>query len=312
MSVLLLTYFFSKNVHRPCTLVNFWITWLIYSISYSLLLYDRQQYTTPDTLCRIQATMVDGSSALVATSGFAAIIQIWLQVQSPSQFTSSFTSIKRTSSRIKLVPGLAAPYAVFLAFAIGSALVGKKNFHLVKPTNGLYCSLNVDGLARYSIPAYCTAIIFGLLGFEVAILLKYWKSRVKTSKAFILLKREVSLSLIMRMSLFSLASLMVLSIGIVYMSNWLSAWSYMIQAALPLLAAVVFGTQKELLVVWTSCCHCRRSKARPQLEPVQVLEIPTARGQPPSAVSASGSMTRFENAPLSAVERVVGTVEQIV
>ncbi|KAJ4485834.1 hypothetical protein J3R30DRAFT_1413640 [Lentinula aciculospora] len=157
--LLLLTYFFSKNVHRPPTLVNFWITWLIYSVSYSLLLYDKQQYSHPDTLCRVQAAMVDGSSSMVVTAGLVAVVQ-------PPHVIYKSTSTARLKSRIRLVLCLFVPYMVFLAFSVGTALVGRKNFLLTNPMNGLYCSLDVDGFSRYAIPAYCIVVMTCLLGFE--------------------------------------------------------------------------------------------------------------------------------------------------
>jgi hypothetical protein len=187
--------------------------------------------------------MVDGSSSLlsitedgykpcliviirVATAGFVAIVQVWLKMQGPQSAYNS-TSTEKKSSRMWLVLYLCVPYVVFLAFSIGSALVrififgirissesllqvGHKDFRLLDPMNGLYCSLDSNDFSRYGIPAYCTAIMLALLGFEVAILVKYWKTRTQTLKAFTLLKRDGSLSLILRVSLFSLGSVMVL------------------------------------------------------------------------------------------------------
>ncbi|KAH7880944.1 uncharacterized protein C8R40DRAFT_1075906 [Lentinula edodes] len=108
--------------------------------------------------------------------------------------------------------------------------VGRKDFSLTNPMNGLYCSLHVDGFSRYSIPAYCTVVMTFLLGFEVAISYKYWRTRATTARAFTLLKRDLPFSLILRMLLFSVVSVMVISIGIIYMSNWLVPWPYMMQA----------------------------------------------------------------------------------
>ncbi|KAJ3934579.1 MAG: hypothetical protein NXY57DRAFT_659284 [Lentinula lateritia] len=205
--LLLLTYFFSKNVHRHPTLVNFWITWLIYS-----------------------AAMVDGSPSMVVTAGLVAVIQIWKKVHRPPNSIYKLTSSAKQKSRISLVLFLFVPYMVFLVFSIGSALVGRTDFSLTNPMNGLYCSLHVDGFSRYSIPAYCTVVMTCLLGFEVAISYKYWRTRATTARAFTLLKRDLPFSLILRMLLFSVVSVMVISIGIIYMSNWLVPWPYMMQA----------------------------------------------------------------------------------
>lgn len=37
MPIIILTYFLNKNVKRHPVLVNFWFTWMLYSVSYCLL-----------------------------------------------------------------------------------------------------------------------------------------------------------------------------------------------------------------------------------------------------------------------------------
>jgi len=237
----------------------------------------------------------------VATAGLVAVLQIWLKIQQPPQSIYSSTKTEKQTSRIQLVLCLVAPYAVFLVFSIWSGLIGKQNFQLSYNTNGLYCSLGLAGLSRYGIPAYCTGIMIALLCFEVAIFVKYYNIRGQASRAFTLLKREIPFTLILRMALFSLASVLVFSTGVLFMSNQLVPWPYMVQAALPLLAVSIFGTQKDLLKAWEFRRHLKQPPASLQIPDIV---IPGAH-----VASASGSRTRFESAPPSAVERVVKVFE---
>ncbi|KAJ3725561.1 hypothetical protein DFJ43DRAFT_578954 [Lentinula guzmanii] len=304
--LLILTYFFSRNVHRHPTLVNFWITWIVYSVSYSILLYDRQQYTHPDTLCRVQAAMVDGSPSMVVTAGLIAVILLWRRMHRPSQAIYKLPSTTKQKSQIRLVLCLIAPYVVFLAFGIGSALIGGQDSLLTNPSNGLYCSLKEDGFSRYGIPAYCTAVMSCLLGFEVAIAVKYWKIRTTTSRAFTLLKRDVHFSPILRMLLFNVISVMVLSISIIFISDWLVPWLYMMQATL-----CVFGTQQDFLMIWA--CW-RRPTFKPQLRSLHIVTSvenlpPIPSIGVPDTSSAGGFRTRSASLSLS-VERVTVSDEE--
>ncbi|KAJ3829823.1 hypothetical protein F5880DRAFT_169147 [Lentinula raphanica] len=101
--LLLLTYLASKNVYRHPTLINFWITWIIYSISYSVLLYDREQYIHPDTLCRVQAAMVDGSPSMVVTAGLVSVIQLWVRIRMSPQSTYKTQSTAKQRLQFRLV-----------------------------------------------------------------------------------------------------------------------------------------------------------------------------------------------------------------
>jgi len=178
-------------------------------------------------------------------------------------------------------------------------LVGREYVRLLEPRNGLYCSLNVDGFSRYMIPAYCAALMLGLLGFEIAIFVKYWKTRTNASRAFTLLKRDLPFSFLVRMSLFSLASVMVLSVGVFFISDDLIPYPYMLQATLPLLAVVVFGM--DLLQLRTSFRH-PHPKLQLNLRPLRTSDVTIqdahiGRQAISSAVSAGGSRSRYGSAP---------------
>ncbi|KAJ3977862.1 hypothetical protein EV361DRAFT_392319 [Lentinula raphanica] len=312
--LLLLTYLASKNVYRHPTLINFWITWIIYSISYSVLLYDREQYIHPDTLCRVQAAMVDGSPSMVVTAGLVSVIQLWVRIRMSPQSTYKTQSTAKQRLQFRLVLCLLIPYVVFFAFAIGSALVGRENFSLTNPMNGLYCSLHIDGFSRYGIPAYCIAVMTCLISFEVAISINYWHTRSNASRAFTLLKREVPFSLILRMLLFSGISVMIITISIIYMSNWLVPWPYLTQATLPLLSVCIFGTQKDLLTTWA--CW-RRSSTKPHFKRFHILNMaksgvywpPAPSTTVPNTATSSGFRTRFGDMT-SSNSSIVSTVER--
>ncbi|THV07539.1 hypothetical protein K435DRAFT_260649 [Dendrothele bispora CBS 962.96] len=187
---ILLTIFLSKQVHFHPTIINFWITWFIYSVSYSLQLYRNNREEV-----------------------LGALISL--------------------------------PYLVFIAFGISSYIIGMRYLHYTGKANQLYCSLHIDEFSRYSIPAYCVAIITVVIIFEIAIIVKYIQTRRKASSAFPLDDRAFPVSLTIRVMIFSIASLSVLCITVFYLSNELPPWPYMMQASLPLAAVITFGFQES-------------------------------------------------------------------
>uniref|UniRef100_A0A0W0FAV9 Putative conserved protein PMP2 n=1 Tax=Moniliophthora roreri TaxID=221103 RepID=A0A0W0FAV9_MONRR len=279
--LLISTFFFSTRVRRPPTIINFWITWIIYSVS----------YIPPQMLCRVQSAMVHGAPPMVATAGLLAMLQVrtkpytkmktsCLRLSTPFQMWHTYwdhirypyrlpDAMKERSKTIYLLPLLGLPYIVFLIFAISSAVYANGRLHALTAPTGLYCTMNADVFSRYSIPLYCMVIAILLGGFEVVIVLQWWWAR-HTVDNIILMKRETEKACLFRLLLFNL-SLIVMSCTIIYMADTLSPWPYMAQAALPLAAALVFGTQSDMLAVWSF--WKRKSKRKPGLQVV----IPSAR-----------------------------------
>ncbi|KAF5368625.1 hypothetical protein D9758_002267 [Tetrapyrgos nigripes] len=253
--LILLTNSFAKTVHFHPTIVNFSVTWLIYSVSYSLQLYSSHHKRDPDyvgPLCRVQAVLVDGVPALAATAALITVAQIWFSLQRAPSTSSIFKPTLSETRRHRLILAflIILPYIVFFAFGLASYLYGTR-YQNSTGLNELYCSMDRDEF----IPAYCTAIVVVVIIFQVAIMVKYIKTRRKASDAFPLTDKTFPASLAVRVMIFSVVALLVLCIGVSFMSNDLSSYPYMMQASLPLAAVITFGSQQNLLRVW---CFWRR------------------------------------------------------
>ncbi|KAJ7597521.1 hypothetical protein C8J56DRAFT_322012 [Mycena floridula] len=263
--LLLATYFFStKLMFRHPTLVNFWLTWVIYSISYSLLVYSgteynpsRESWYPPPLLCRVQSAMIHGAPPMSAVSGMIVVLQTWLAIHSSFKNGSKQSfHVKKWPSGLRMASVLVLPYLVFLVFAVASAIVGNQSLDNMNGSNGIYCTLNQSGFDQYAVPIFCTVMLLVLISIEVVVSIRYYICWRNTSKLFPLVCRRVSPSLVMRILLFNLYSIATLGTTIIFLAtkgsihNW---FPYLVQAALPLVAFLVFGTQKDFFIAWNLC-----------------------------------------------------------
>jgi len=264
---------FSREIRRDPTFLNFCITWIFSSIVFSILLYRGTQgndlanslgFVTPNQ-CLAQAALTEGAQVMTACSTLALVIQLWLGLRAAIHGPSSDGSKQSKWINYTL---LLAPYVSFIAIALPSAFVGMGNveiegssFERAIPTN-FYCA--VVGLNSFLQAIY--GITLGLLlvtvGFDVLIvnvLYRHWRAfrHVETGNA-------VSLSILLRVMMFSVYRIVVAaaygtvitqppipnssgegdSVAIIFS---IPIWVDMLQAAIPLIAFLVLGINRDMI-----------------------------------------------------------------
>ncbi|KAF9041730.1 hypothetical protein BDZ89DRAFT_314901 [Hymenopellis radicata] len=253
LPILILTFALSKSILRHPTVVNLWITWVIYSVSYCILLYSGQSGTSypPTALCLAQSALIHGGPPMSGIAGLMVVYQIWHAFKEPVQFHGA-SPHRRWSLNVKICLGI--PYVVLVAFTIASAVLGAKYPEKVYiSSSGLYCTIhNLGAFSRYGVPVFCAAAMGLVIILEGVILVRYYRMWSQISRGFPLATRRTSLSLILRVVLFSLYSVVVFCVAISFMSDYSRtvAWPYMVEASVPLCAVVIFGSQRDLFGVW--------------------------------------------------------------
>ncbi|KAK0465602.1 uncharacterized protein EV420DRAFT_968831 [Desarmillaria tabescens] len=246
LPILILTWAVFKSVVRHPTLVNLWITFVIYSVSYCILLYSGQVESIialSSNVCLVQAAMIHGAPSMSAIAGLVVVFQIWQTFQEPS---SSNTTNRPHSVKIFLV----LPYLVFLVFALMAGILGKLYPEHIYTPNGLYCSLSNVGLSRYVVPTFCVTVLAVLVVLEVTLVVRYYKMWTLISRTFPLASRRTSPSLLLRVLLFNVYSVVIFSVAVLFLSDFSNHWPYMMEASIPLTAVVVFGSQADLFRAW--------------------------------------------------------------
>ncbi|EPT01513.1 hypothetical protein FOMPIDRAFT_1048669 [Fomitopsis schrenkii] len=154
LPLLTATFLLSNRVKRHPTVVNFCVTWVIYSVSYSLYLYGGQRRSVEGLreLCMAQLSMIYGSNAMVAAANLTLAIQIW------STFYVPWAPL-RTSQYgrcIRLVVLLAPPYIIFIAFSVIGLHEAQVHSQSINIDNGVYCAMDLQNFNYVQLALYAT------------------------------------------------------------------------------------------------------------------------------------------------------------
>ncbi|KAF5352655.1 hypothetical protein D9756_005974 [Leucocoprinus leucothites] len=239
-----------KKVARHPTLINFFCIWVIYSVIFCLFLYSGQQdQQQPSNLCQVQSALIHGAPPMSVVATLVLVIQLWSTLREPpaQQITLSRS---RWPSTLRLRIMLAIPYIIFAIFIAITAPLQRGENVQIGAWNGLYCTIRGAPIIDYAVPAFCTAVLVIIVGFEVAIAIRYFRMQRTISDNFPLADTKKSPAMVLRVLAFSVYTLITLSVGVLFLSRIAWAWPYMVQAGLPLFAFLVFGTQKDIFLAW--------------------------------------------------------------
>ncbi|KAF9486294.1 hypothetical protein BDN70DRAFT_926559 [Pholiota conissans] len=240
LPILIITLLFSDDIPRQPDLINFCITWVIYSFSYTILGLSGKTAHPPHTLCFIQAAILQGTTPMVAIATFLLVFKTWRTFRDPFS----------PSARCILCFTLSVPYLVFillLLISVGNQLAAPSTLNA---NNGLYCTTSGVPFRRYMIPIFSIILAALMIAFEIAIAVRYYRSRKRIITNFPLALRSTSLSLIIRLGLFNVYLFVTIGASSTFIAGRARAWAYMVQAALPLVAFILFATQRNILLTW--------------------------------------------------------------
>ncbi|KAL5485049.1 hypothetical protein ACEPAI_7691 [Sanghuangporus weigelae] len=265
--VILLTLYFSKGARKHPMLVNFLVTWIIYSVSFCILLYLGKQFGPEPNhvLCVTQASLIYGTAVMTPTAGLSFVLNLWLSLRAVTENKSVISNYALRNYAL-----VAAPYGAFAVFVIFTASYGatttvSRNRYL------FYCTINSTIVDL--VPGIAAMIMISIIVFEGLIAFKLYRMH----KAFVSMRLNGGppLHLIIRVGIFSVYSFMSIVACIGFWSKAGAELPYIIQASLPTAAFIIFGTQPDLLEVWGIIRFLRFIRRKPK--PVQVIEIPKPR-----------------------------------
>ncbi|KAF8973529.1 hypothetical protein BDZ97DRAFT_375198 [Flammula alnicola] len=198
--------------------------------------------------------MIQGAPPMSALATFLVVLKIWRTFRDPQ---NAYACNGRFSETSCLFITLSLPYIVFIVFLLVSLVLQIKVPQSLSANNGLYCTTYGISFRRYSVPSLSIIMLALMFGFEVAIAIRYYRSRRRIITSFPLAHRSTSLGLIIRIALFNLYLFVTFGASIVFLSGRTRPWPYMIQAA-PFL---LFATQKNVILAW--CFWLKNKKAIP-------------------------------------------------
>ncbi|KAF8968092.1 hypothetical protein BDZ97DRAFT_451415 [Flammula alnicola] len=252
VSILLLTAWLSPRIRRAST----WFTALgtfIIGCSANLMLLGRQNGPPPSPgsrLCLTQAALIHASAILGGLYSASFILQAYM--------TLRLALNSRSNVPQKYIILLhAVPSASFVIAFVGFLMYGLANPTTPQRTpTGMYCHISSPGPREI---AGGIALVSMLLLIIVEVLIIIALRRASGSLASLLQKDDhVSRDSLIRVIIFSIGPILAIVISCFqYLdtSGKETANVSILLATVPCFVVVVFGSQKDILQVWTACWH---------------------------------------------------------
>ncbi|KAL4259351.1 hypothetical protein AB1N83_007374 [Pleurotus pulmonarius] len=246
--IVLLSAWLSKTVHRSRAWFNFLFTWTLSCISYLVILGQQAGEEPPFSVCLLQAMLVYAAPPLTVTAGLCYLIEMWLVVTNTGP-----SSRKEGTSHRDYRAIIAAPYIVHFIVCTEILILGLTHRDLVK-RNGTstYCHLETE------LPAYITSgvticgILIAMVFFICTII--YIRKHLAASR-LVPGQRVLNVQkMIIRFGIFSILPVLGLLLSVIQVTVMSSGISDGIlniaTGTLPAEAALVFGTQTDIMRVW--------------------------------------------------------------
>ncbi|KAJ6599908.1 hypothetical protein DFH09DRAFT_1271481 [Mycena vulgaris] len=238
---LVLTTTLSSRSPRNATWQNFFTSWIISTVSYSLLLFSGQINQQEPTfgVCLAQAGLVYGIPSLTAATTFGLIAQIWFNVQ-------ALLAHKIKYERMMTIGLLILPYIILFSMVIASWVVGIHNPDLVEIIgSGMYCHIGPSGTLGKVSAGLVALTLLPTLALEIMICIAL-RRNWNTFK-----RMKHSLSITLRVMIFTMFGMLAIALsGIFVFSESHGSALNIVFATMPVVAVVVFSTQTDIISVW--------------------------------------------------------------
>ncbi|KAJ7126937.1 hypothetical protein C8R44DRAFT_108998 [Mycena epipterygia] len=248
LGIIVLTAWLSPRVHRTSAWYLFMGSWMFFCLSYFIIVGQQVGAEPPFGVCVTQAAMIYAAPPLTSCVSLAFLLQLY----------STVSSVLRSDriSRTWTIFLHTFPFVVYFALFCETLIIGLVNRHEVaRDISGMFChltnSFQVKITAGVVILAMITMLVYEAL--TVAVLYRNWTAfqrlRVRSNNA-------VSLPLMVRVTIFSFLPMVAMVIStLTFVPNSPTTSSIgdaqsNLVVALPTAAAVIFGTQRDILDAW--------------------------------------------------------------
>ncbi|KAJ7066545.1 hypothetical protein C8F01DRAFT_1248546 [Mycena amicta] len=262
LTIVILPPIFARNVRRSALWFAFLASWMLYCISFLILVGNQLGPDPAFGLCLFQAAMIHAAPAFATLSGVCFIVDIFFTLRLTVAGDSIWIPKRRTPFLLSI------PIVAFLSLFILSLVIGLQDHTTItREPNNQFCHVNTG------LPTIVSAILSGwsifiALGLEVAaaiMLRRSWHRTPfhKTPSS----DPQVSLGMLIRIALFSLLTLLGLGLSatILFHIRESDIKYNILLPILPTLAAILFGSQKDIVLGWR---FWKNDTKAPQVGPV--------------------------------------------
>ncbi|KAF4597121.1 hypothetical protein EYR40_007571 [Pleurotus pulmonarius] len=246
----------SRRVQRCRSWYIFMMSWIILSLSFLFLLGQQTGPKPAFEICLAQAVLIYAAPPLTAFSTLILVVNLYFGLSGGC-----------ARARFLLWLSMLLPPAVYLSIIAEATVIGITNPSEVRrDRTGMYCHIKLATPAIVTFAVIGLSVIF-MVGFMVATVLVVRRK----STSFVGQKVPASvvpLGIIVRVGVFTIApiSVLILEALIMLKSQSIVAMSVtaIMYAVLPLLAALTFGTQADILHAMNAHPHTTQSNTEPK------------------------------------------------
>lgn len=227
---------------RHPTFFSFCFAWVVFCVSYSLLYFAGQQGTRPEHgLCVVHSALVYAAPPLASSATISLVTHLLLNVLLALSGTADKRRSSLTSAALIIVP-----WVIWAAVFIGVLLFGIHHSELVQISpNGTFCVLVHTTLPKLT-SIWATIASTVLVSEEVVIAILLYRNREIFSSGL-----GQNKTMAIRIGIFSMLGVGAIAVALVYTVTQRRGVQFdLLIAAIPPSAAVIFGTQKDILQVW--------------------------------------------------------------
>jgi len=242
----------SAQIKRVSTWYIFMGGWVLWCISFSLLFGNQENGCPAYWFCLLQAALIYAGPPANACATLAILLELY--------FSMKTTLNGLDNPRWRTIVLTVAPPATYLVIFLEALVYGLVNPGVVKrDVSGMYCGIT-SGL-----PAKISASLVGIFsvtmliyqGLTFTVLYRNWLAfrRLQVSPK----NKNLSLSMIIRVSVYSFLPILALGLSVeAVILTTSSGLAQIATATLPGLAALIFGSQKDILSVFS----CQRKQKK--------------------------------------------------
>ncbi|KAF8827285.1 hypothetical protein HHX47_DHR5001124 [Lentinula edodes] len=256
LTTLTLTAFFSSHIKRAATWYTFMIGWIFWCISYFALIGQQTGDCPGFGFCLFQAALIYAGPPANACASLAILLQLRLSM--------NFDLYGSGNQKWQSIMLIAAPPVVYILVFIATLVYGLLNAAEVQrdPT-GMYCNL-ANGIPTKISAGLVAIFCIAMLIYEVRTFRMLYKNRSALRSLQAQRRSSVPVTMIVRISIFSFLPILALGLSVfaVVLTNGGSTeniLSNIMTASLSGAAALIFGTQQDLL---HAMIFCRRRKVK--------------------------------------------------
>ncbi|KAJ7043689.1 hypothetical protein C8F04DRAFT_1072970 [Mycena alexandri] len=237
---------FAPSVHRSGLWFRHIIAWIVYSVSFLLLVGRQSGPAPPFGLCMVQAALIHASPTLPTLSAFCFVVDLYIGL---SAVVHRKRKIRPALSKFLLI----FPTMVFTAVFL-TVLLFVQDIAVVQrdAVSHLYCHITAPTPALVSASiVICTGLFIFPLEIWIAIVLcRNWVAFRRSYESGP--DPHVSLTMFIRVALFTVMSMtgVGLSSFSVGSSNSPEPYWSLVLPIVPIIAAIIFGSQQDIMKCW--------------------------------------------------------------